>query len=183
MSGSDYTIKHWQQRASLAEKRLEELQQHQQQPASPKPASPRVSELGLDMPTIPREFLAAINSTLGLSIQVCARLLCIRLLSVSFMLARRLTTCRVPQPPSPPFMISWWSLSGNLKCCILCIRQWLVCTRVPCPHLLIVTRIRPSPHPRPCRSRAGQRLRAPPKHSVWPCARAAHRFWIRVACH
>lgn len=135
MSGSDYTIKHWQQRANFAERRLEAFQQ-QQLPSSPK-ASPRVSEIGLDMPSIPLQLLTAINSTLGLSLQVCARSPCIRFSSVSVILACRHMTCRLQQQPFPTLMISWWSRSGNLKCCIPCMRRWLVRTRVQCT---------PSPH-------------------------------------
>lgn len=125
MSESEYTIKHWQQRAHLAERRLEEMQQ-QQQPMSRQPAASRVSEMGLDTPTIPLQLLSAINSTLGLSVQVCARLPRMPLpINVTF--ARRHTTCQVPQPQLPPFMISSWSLSGNPK---FCNHRWLVRSRV-----------------------------------------------------
>jgi hypothetical protein len=156
MSGSEYTIKHWQQRAHLAERRLEEMQQ-QQQPMSRQPAASRVSEMGLDTPTIPLQLLTAINSTLGLSVQVCARVPRVPLpINVTF--ACRNTTCQVPQPQFPPFMISSWSLSGNPK---FCNHRWLVRSRVlppPAPHCNPPSR--PSPRPRSCRSRAGKQPHA-----------------------
>jgi hypothetical protein len=62
MSGIDYSVQHWQQRAVLAERRLEELRS----------ASPRPGEVALPSPPprVPHEVLSALNSHFGSSIQV-----------------------------------------------------------------------------------------------------------------
>ncbi len=62
MSGVDYSVQHWQQRAVLAERRLEELRS----------ASPRLGEAALPSPPprVPHEVLSVINSNFGSSIQV-----------------------------------------------------------------------------------------------------------------
>lgn len=60
MSGSDFSVQHWQQRALLAERRLAELQQLSPRPRAFAHESP---------PKIPLEVLSAINSNFGSSIQ------------------------------------------------------------------------------------------------------------------
>jgi hypothetical protein len=69
MSGSEYSIQHWQQRALLAERRLAE---NQLSPSPRQSHSPLLSEKGLDSSSnsIPLELLSAINSNFSSSIQV-----------------------------------------------------------------------------------------------------------------